>query len=81
MVIEITTDSEAWLQVRHVLREAGYKVFLQPVLFDTNRANLFLERRADEPEGGELRHGFLIYDGGAQIGSRIQEVYEQEIQK
>jgi len=79
--IEILSDSETWLQVRHALREAGYKCFLQPNLFDHSHANLFLERRTDEPEGGQLKHGLLVYDGGVQIDSRVSEVYEQEVSK
>lgn len=80
MIIEISSDSPEWLSVKHALREAGYKSFLQPILFDNTRANLFLERRSEDPEG-KLVHGFIVHDGGAVIGSRILEVYEQEVQK
>jgi len=81
VIIEISSDSSEWLAVKHALREAGWKAFLQTSLFDPNRANLFLERRAEDPEGGELKRGLLVYDGGAKIGSEINEVYEQEISK
>lgn len=80
MVIEINSDGIAWGQVKHALREAGYKVFLQPILFDDARANLFLEPRS-EPEGGELKHGLLVFPGGCQAGSHSERVIENSFNK
>src|SRR6267142_4160370 len=75
MVIEISSDSSEWLSVKHALREAGYKSFLQPILFDNTRANLFLERRSEDPEG-KLVHGFIVHDGG--VRTHIQLVNDGE---
>ena len=80
MILEISTDSETWMHVKHALREAGYKFYLQENLFGPNKT-LFTERRAPEPEGGKLIHGMLVYSGGAEISSPIQEVYDVEVGK
>jgi hypothetical protein len=74
-IIEINTDSEVWIQTKHALREAGYKSFLQPNLFDNTRANLFLERRAEDPEG-KMSHGFIVFDGGCQVGSTSERAVD-----
>jgi hypothetical protein len=80
MILEISTDSETWMHVKHALREAGYKYYLQENLFGPNKT-LFTERRGPEPEGGKLIHGMIVYPGGCLVGSEIQEVYDQEIGK
>jgi hypothetical protein len=78
MVIEIETDSDVWLVLKHAIREAGYSYIIQN---SVEHNSLELKPRAKEPEGGQLKHGFIVYDGGCQIGSVVQEVYEQEIKK
>jgi hypothetical protein len=78
MVIEINTASEVWAHTRNALREAGWKVFIQSNLFDTNSANLFLERRTEDPEG-RLSHGFIVHDGGARTHIQLPEaVFDPE---
>jgi hypothetical protein len=80
VIVEINTDSTVWSAVKHALREAGYKYFLQEQLYSPNKT-LFVEPRAMEPEGGKLSHGLLVYQGGAIVDSHVQEVYSEEIQK
>jgi hypothetical protein len=75
VIIEINTDSSQWAQVKHALREAGYKTFLQATLFDADRANLFLEPRS-EPQGGTLKHGLLVFPGGCEAGSHSERDIE-----
>jgi hypothetical protein len=73
MVIEISTDSDVWQKVKHALRSAGYRYFLQMDLFDSNRSALFLEPIV-EPEGGKLSHGFTVYPGGCENGSHSEQL-------
>jgi hypothetical protein len=80
MILEISTDSETWLKVKHALREAGLRYYLQENLFSPNKS-LFVEPRGPEPEGGRLSHGLVVFDGGAIIDSHVEEVREQEISK
>src|SRR6266446_9951601 len=75
LILELETESEVWRRVKHALREAGYKSFLQPNLFDATRANLFLEPRS-EPQGGHLNRGFLVFPGSCEAGSHS----EREVQ-
>lgn len=68
MIIEINSDSEVWIKVKHALREAGYRYYFQQNLFDAKHVDMFLEQRP-EPEGGELSHGLIVYPGGCQVGA------------
>jgi len=76
--LKISTDSQSWLYLKHALQEVGLKYNLQEDLFDPYKT-LFIDKRYEDPEGGRLTHGMLVYDGGAVIDSQVQEVYEQEI--
>ena len=83
MVIEIEKESDVWLKVRHALRDAGYKCYFQLNMFDKDRASLFLEE-IPEPEGGELKHGLILYDGGKKFlpfctVNEIEQVRQEEI--
>jgi hypothetical protein len=80
MILQVSSDSESWLRIKHALREAGLKFYLQENMYGPEKT-LFVEPRAVEPEGGKLTQGFIVYQGGAEISSPIQEVYEQEIGK
>lgn len=81
MILQVSSDSESWLRIKHALREAGLKFYIQETLHGPEKT-LFVEPRAAEPEGGKLTHGMLVYEGGCEVGSSIiQEVYEQEIGK
>jgi hypothetical protein len=60
--IEIPIDSEVWMSTKHALREAGWKFYFQPNLFDCSHVSLFLERRTEDPEG-KISHGFIVHDG------------------
>jgi hypothetical protein len=80
MRIEINTDTQTWSYVKSALRSAGLRYLLQEQLFSPNK-ELFVEPRAEEPEGGKLTHGMIVYPGGCLVGSEIQEVYDQEIGK
>jgi hypothetical protein len=77
MTLEISTDSESWLHVKHALREAGLKYYLQEQMFTPNKS-LFVEPRAPEPEGGKLSHGLIVYEGGSAINSAVAEAYEKQ---
>lgn len=83
MIIEIDSDSQTWIQVKHVLRESGYQYYLQEHLFNTNKT-LFLEPRSPEPEGGELVSGLIVYQGGSGLNhgfsmdSRVFAEYQKE---
>jgi len=84
MVIELNSDSKVWQEVRHALREAGYKVSLQQHLYD-DHMSLFLEPRC-EPEGGELKQGLIVYDGGKKFlpfcaPHEIEQVRQEEISR
>jgi hypothetical protein len=83
-LIEVSSDSEQWLQLKHLIRAAGYRYNLQQNLFDSNRLTLFLEQMP-EPEHGKLTHGLLVYDGGCSksghfaVDSKVFEQYSKEI--
>ena len=83
MLIEFSTDSDVWLQLKHAIRATGRRYHFQQNLFDSNRVTLFLEE-LPEPEGGELRNGLIVYDGGSgaahgfSMDSKVFEVYQQE---
>jgi hypothetical protein len=83
MVIEISSDSEHWLKLKHAMRATGQRYYFQQNLFDANRVSLFLED-VPEPEGGQLVHSLIVYDGGVgkssgfSMDSKVFEVYQQE---
>lgn len=80
--IEINSDSNTWLQVRHALKAAGYRVHLQGNLFAPQVKSLFLEPMP-EPEGGRLvANGMMVYDGGVIVTPHIiEEVRQEEINR
>lgn len=83
MFIEISSDSDVWLKVKHALRSSGQRYQFQQNLFDSNRVSMFLEPMP-EPEQGRLVNGMIVYDGGARIGnvsmdSKVFETYQREI--
>lgn len=78
MILKISTDSQSWLYLKQALHSAGLKFIVQDDLFDPYKT-LFIDKRHEDPEGGKLSHGFIVYNGGAIIDSQVQEVYEQEI--
>jgi len=85
MVITIPSESSVWLQVRHALRAAGLRYYLQSNLFDKNSSELFLEP-VPEPEGGELIAGMIVYEGGARMvpfcaPHEIEQVRQEEISR
>jgi len=85
MIIEIQSESEAWLKVKHSLRSAGLKWNLQKHLFEDNRVTLFLEQ-VPEPEGGDLVAGMLVYEGGRKFlpfcsVNEIEQVRQEEISR
>ena len=80
MILQVSSDSESWLRIKHALREAGLKFYLQENMYGPEKT-LFVEPRAVEPEGGKLTHGMIVYDGGCIVGSTVQEIYDQEIGK
>lgn len=83
MLIEVSSDSETWLKLKHAIRATGQRYYFQQNLFDKNRVSLFLED-VPEPEGGELISGMIVYRGGSGISngfsmdSKVFEVYQQE---
>jgi hypothetical protein len=77
--IRIKPDSDTWLALKHMIRECGYRYVLHE---DPERFfHLELIPRQEEPEGGQLKHGFIVLPGGCQIGSVVQEVYDAEINR
>lgn len=80
MILKISTDSQSWLYLKHALHEAGLKFIVQEDLFDPYKT-LFIDKRTEDPEGGRLSHGLVVFDGGAIIDSHVEEVREQEISK
>jgi len=83
VIITIPSESSVWLQVKHLLRSAGLRYYLQSNLFDKNSSELFLEP-IPEPEGGELRNGLIVFDGGKKFlpfcsVNEIEEVRQEEI--
>jgi hypothetical protein len=78
MILKISTDTQSWLYLKHALHEAGLRFIVQEDLFDPYKT-LFIDKRAEDPEGGRLSHGLIVYDGGAIINSQVQEVYDQEV--
>jgi hypothetical protein len=82
LIIEIPSDGKVWLQVKHALRSAGLRYYLQEQLFSTNKT-LFIEE-LPEPENGKLTRGMVVYEGGCEVGrikmdSAIFETYAKEI--
>ena len=78
MILKISTDSQSWFYLRQALQSAGLKFIIQEDAFDYK--TLFIDKRYEDPEGGKLSHGLIVYDGGAKIDSKIEEVYNEEIQ-
>ena len=82
MEIVVSSDSEVWLQLKHLIRAGGYRYYLQDRLFDKQKT-LFLEP-LPEPEGGELVSGLIVYQGGSGINhgfsmdSRVFAEYQKE---
>ena len=84
VVIEINSDSETWIKLKHAIRATGQRYAFQQNLFDKNRVSLFLED-VPEPEEGRLVSGMIVYDGGCgrssgfSMDSKVFEVYQAEI--
>jgi len=78
MILKISTDSQSFLYLKQALQAAGLKFVIQEDMFDPYKT-LFIDKRYEDPEGGELKHGMIVYRGGAIIDSQVQEIYEQEI--
>ena len=83
-LIEVSSDSEVWMKLKHAIRATGQRYWFQNNLFDANRVTLFLEEVA-EPEEGRLVNGMIVYDGGVgkssgfSMDSKVFEVYQNEI--
>jgi hypothetical protein len=83
VIIEVSSDSEVWLKLKHAIQSTGHRYYFQQNLFDSNRVSLFLEE-LPEPEGGQLVHGLIVYDGGVgkssgfSMDSKVFEVYQAE---
>lgn len=75
MNIRLSTDSDTWLALQNLIRMDGYRYSLQS---DTSGEYVLCLEPQLEPEGGKLTHGLIVYPGGCEIGSQIQEIYDLE---
>ena len=80
MILQVSSDSVSWMHIKAALRAAGLKFFIQDQMFGPEKT-IHVEPRGPEPEGGKLTHGMIVFDGGSNISSQIQEVYDAEVGK